>query len=96
MTLTRGVSFIQTMSLTHTASFTHGALESTHSGTLVTTPLTHKGALTPFTTPTGTITLGIRVTSKAHGASIPPKLRVHPFAALAPSTPLGTTELTWS
>ena len=33
---------------------------------------------------------------KGSRAFIPPKLRVHPFAALIPSTSQGTTELTWS
>ena len=99
---TRAVSLAHAAPLTRGAPFTHGVLGSTHSGTLATTPLAHGGALThgvaltPFTTHTGTITLGILATSRAPGASIPPKLRAHPFAALAPSTPLGTTELTWS
>ena len=106
--LTRAVSLAHAASSTRGAPFTHGVLGSTHSGTLATTPLTHAvpsthrvssthgGALTPFTAHTGTITLGILATSRAPGASIPPKLRVHPFAALAPSTPPGTTEPTWS
>jgi len=60
-------------------------------------------ALTPFTAHTGTLvtthtgtTLGILATSRAPGASIPPKLRAHPSAALFPSTSQGTTEPTWS
>ena len=112
------------------APFTHGVLGSTHSGTLVTTPLTHgvssihgvsftlgvalTHALAPTlcvccsmhfamlvythvdTTHTGTFTLGTRATTRGSGVSIPPKLLVHPFAALAPSTSQGTTEPTWS
>ena len=85
--LTRGVSLIHGASATHTPSLTHGVLGSTHPGTLATTPLTHGVTLTPFTTHTGTFTLGNSVTSRAPGASIPPKLSVHPSAALAPSTP---------
>ena len=142
--LTRGVSFIRGVrtrvplhshtrdhSLTRGASSIHGVLGSTHSGTLVTTPLTHVVSATHgissthgvsfahgvalthalalplcvrcsthfatlVNTHTGTFTMGNRVTSNAPWASIPPKLLVHPSTAHAPSTPLGTTELTWS
>ena len=161
--LTRGVSFTQGGSHTRAASrahmvsspcgapFTHGVPGSTHSGTLVTTPLAHGGSsvlggalgvsfgaaltlvaprtqrlslalcvrrsthlatlvymhrdtthtgttlagTTLFTTHTGTFTPGILATTRAPGVSIPPKLRVHPSAALLPSTSRGTTEFTW-
>ena len=59
-------------------------------------PFTHGVALTPFTAHTGTLTPGILATSRAPGVSIPPKLRVHPFAALVPSNSRGETESTWS
>ena len=64
-------------------SFKHGVAL-----TLVTT---HTGTLTP-----GTLTPGIRVSTRAPGASIPPKLRVHPSAALFPSTSQSPTGPTWS
>ena len=64
---TQGASF------THTGcSLIHRVLGSTHPGTLVTTPLTHGGALTPFTTHTGTITLGIRSPLRLPGPPYPP------------------------
>ena len=47
------------------------------------------------TTHTGTLTLGILASTRAPGVFIPPKLRVHPSAALTPSTSRGPTELTW-
>ena len=104
---TRAVSAAHAASSACGAPFTHGVLGSTHSGTLVTTPLTHGVSsilgvsAAPFTTHTGTFTLGtitpgILATFRAPGASIPPKLGVHPFASLVPSTSQGTTEPTWS
>ena len=93
-------------------SHSHGVLGSTFSGSLVTTPLTHGVASTHGvslthgvalahevalkTTHTGTLTLGTHGTSRAPGVSTPPKLRVHPSAALLPLTSRGTTEPTWS
>ena len=72
--------------------------DTTHTGTTLATA--HTGTLTLgttlFTTHTGTLTLGILATTRAPRASIPPKLRVHPSAALTPSTSCGTTESTWS
>ena len=82
--LTHGVSSIHGVSFTLGVSSRHGVA------------LTLGVSLTPFTTHTGTFTLGIHAPTRAPGASIPPKLLVHPFAALASSTPLGTTEPTWS
>ena len=63
--------------------------DTTHTGTTLAT--THTGTLTLGTT----LSLGILATTRAPGASIPPKLCVHPSAALTPSTSRGTTESTW-
>ena len=95
--------------LTHAVPLTHGAspihgLSPTHAilltlaMTLVlcTRFSTHFDTLVPLTTHTGTIALGIRVNSRGPGVSIPPKLRMHPFTALFPSTSHGATEPTWS
>ena len=91
---THGVSLVHGGSLITGVSSTLG-VSSIHGGS-VTHGVVHGVSLTPFTTHTGTFTLGILATSRAPGVSIPPKLRVHPFAALIPSTPRGTTEPTWS
>ena len=120
------------------APFIHGVPGSTHSGTLVTTPLAHGASLalgvssthgvaltlaaprtqrlspalcvrrsTHFatlvythcdTTHTGTTLTGTTLalaSTRAHGVFTPPKLRVHPSAALT-STSRGTTEFPWS
>ena len=80
-----------TLVTTHTGTLT---LSTTHTGTL-----TLGVALTPFTAHTGTFTLGTTLTlasTRAPGVFTPPKLRVHPSAALTPSTSRGTTESTWS
>ena len=83
-----GVSFAHGVALTHALALPLCVRRSTHFSTLVSTHVD--------TTHTGTTTLGNRVPTRVPGASIPPKLRVHSSTALAPSTPLGTTEPTWS
>ena len=109
--LTHGVSLALGVSVAHGVSLIHGgALTlvaprtqrlspalcvrcSMHFAMLVYTHVdtTHTGTLA-----LGTITPGTRATTRGSGVSIPPKLRVHPFAALVPSTSQGTTEPTWS
>ena len=107
LTCTRGLiharGLIHTgVSLAHEDAFTHALLlpacvrRSTRFNTVVYThrDTTHPGT-TLATTHTGTLTLGILASTRAPGVFTPPKLRVHPSAALTSSTSRGTTESTW-
>ena len=78
----------------HLNTLVYAHRDTTHTGTTLVTA--HTGTLTLSTTHTGTLTLGILASTRAPGVFTPPKLRVHPSAALTPSTSRGTTELTWS
>ena len=86
----------------HLNTLVYAHRDTTHTGTTLATAhtgtLTLGVALTPFTAHTGTLTLGTTLSlasTRAPGVFIPPKLRVHPSAALTPSTSRGTTESTW-
>ena len=87
---------------THFATLVNTHRDTTHTGSTLATA--HTGtftlgvALTPLTAHTGTLTRGTILTlasTRAPGVFTPPKLCVHPSAALTSSTSRGTTELTW-
>ena len=96
---THGVAFACEGAFAHALTLPVCVHRSTHSNTLVNThrDTTHNGT-TLVTTHTGTLitTLEILATTRAPGVFTPPKLCVHPSAALLPSTSRGTTEFTWS
>ena len=84
----------------NTLVYTHR--DTTHTGTTLVTAhtgtLTLGVALTPFTAHTGTLTRGTTLSlasTRAPGVFTPPKLCMHPSAALTSSTSCGTTEFPW-
>ena len=104
VSLAHGASRTQRLSLpacvrrsTHFNTLVYAHRDTTHTGTTFATA--HTGTLTLSTTPPGTLTLGTTLTlasTRAPGVFTPPKLCVHPSAALTSSTSRGTTEFPWS